>query len=87
MALDLPAGLVPCVRETALLLYGAAVEALHLALTEAGDAGVDVRRHDERVRRLSGAARRSSAGPATRRRPTAGSVARATCSRTSYRAR
>ncbi len=43
-----PAGLVRCVRETGLLLYGATAEALQLAI--GGDAAVEeLRRHRERL--------------------------------------
>jgi hypothetical protein len=50
VGLEVPGALVPCVRETALLQYRAAVEALHLAFDgqEAGHA----RRERERVARL-----------------------------------
>jgi hypothetical protein len=50
VGLEVPSALVPCVRETVLLQYRAAVEALHLAFGEPEPG--DVRRERERLRRL-----------------------------------
>ncbi len=55
VALEVPAGLVPCVRETVLLLYRAAVEALHMALGGPGESAApleEVRPHRERLTQL-----------------------------------
>ncbi|MEA2377755.1 MAG: hypothetical protein QOD13_1662 [Thermoleophilaceae bacterium] len=49
MALEIPAGLVVCVRDTALLLYRATVEALHLALGETTPPLQEVRLHRDRL--------------------------------------
>jgi hypothetical protein len=51
VALQVPGGLVPGLRDTVLLLYGAAVEGLHLALGPGGEAGEleEVRRQRDRV--------------------------------------
>jgi len=50
VGLEVPGALVPCVRETVLLQYRAAVEALHLAFGEPEPGGV--RRQRERLGRL-----------------------------------
>jgi hypothetical protein len=55
VAVELPAALVPCVRETVLLQYRAAVEALHLAFGALGEAATsleEVRRGRDRLGRL-----------------------------------
>jgi len=55
VAVELPAALVPCVRETVLLQYRAALEALHLAfgaLDEAATSLEEVRRGRGRLGRL-----------------------------------
>jgi hypothetical protein len=52
MALEIPGLLVPCVRETALLQYRAAVEALHLALGAHGEPLGEVRRARARLGQL-----------------------------------
>jgi hypothetical protein len=52
MALEIPGALVPCVRETVLLQYRAAVEALHLAFDAEGEALGEVRRAHERLGQL-----------------------------------
>src|SRR5829696_4372484 len=55
VAMEVPAALVPCMRETALMQYRAAVEALHLAFGAHGEAGAsaeDVRRGRARLRQL-----------------------------------
>lgn len=55
VAVELPAALVPCVRETVLLQYRAALEALHLAFGALGEAVVsleEVRRGRDRLGRL-----------------------------------
>jgi hypothetical protein len=55
VALEVPVGLVACIRDTTLLLYRAAVEALHLALGAHGEAGStlgEVRRHRARLTEL-----------------------------------
>jgi hypothetical protein len=52
MALEVPGVLVPCVRETVLLQYRAAVEALHLALGARGEPLGEVRLARERLGRL-----------------------------------
>lgn len=54
VALQVPCGVAPGVRDTVLLLYRAAVEALHLAFGAHGDAGElgEVRAQRERVREL-----------------------------------
>ena len=44
MALEIPGALVPCVRETVLLQYRSAVEALHLAFGAEGEPPGEVRR-------------------------------------------
>jgi hypothetical protein len=50
VGLEVPGALVPCVRETVLLQYRAAVEALHLAFGEPQPG--DPRRERERLARL-----------------------------------
>jgi hypothetical protein len=50
VVLEVPGALVPCVRETVLLQYRAAVEALHLGFAESG--ADDLRRERERLARL-----------------------------------
>jgi hypothetical protein len=55
VAVELPAALVPCVRETVLLQYRAALEALHLAFGALGEAATsleEVRRGRDRLGRL-----------------------------------
>jgi hypothetical protein len=54
VALQVPGGLAPGLRETVLLLYRAAVEALHLAFGAQGDAGEldEVRAQRKRLREL-----------------------------------
>ena len=55
VAVELPAALVPCVRETVLLQYRAALEALHLAFGALGEPGVsleEARRGRDRLARL-----------------------------------
>jgi hypothetical protein len=52
VGLEVPGALVPCVRETVLLQYRAAVEALHLALGEPGGAVEQARRERDRLARL-----------------------------------
>jgi hypothetical protein len=55
VAVELPAALVPCVRETVLLQYRAALEALHLAFGALGEATTpleEVRRGRDRLGRL-----------------------------------
>jgi len=55
VAVELPAALVPCVRETVLLQYRAALEALHLAFGALGQAATsldEVRRGRDRLGRL-----------------------------------
>ena len=55
VALEVPAALVPCMRETVLMQYRAAVEALHLAFGAQGGPGAspeDVRRGRARLRQL-----------------------------------
>jgi hypothetical protein len=52
MALEIPGALVPCVRETVLLQYRAAVEALHLAFGAGGEPLGEVRRARERLGQL-----------------------------------
>jgi hypothetical protein len=55
VALQVPAGLVACIRDTTLLLYRAAVEALHLAFGAHGERGAsleEVRRHRARLTEL-----------------------------------
>jgi hypothetical protein len=55
VGLEVPASLVPCMRETVLLQYRAAVEALHLAFgvqDEPGASLEEVRRERERLGRL-----------------------------------
>jgi hypothetical protein len=54
VAVELPAALVPCVRETVLLQYRAALEALHLAFGALGEAISleEVRRGRDRLGRL-----------------------------------
>jgi len=55
VAVELPAALVPCVRETVLLQYRASLEALHLAFGALGEATTsleDVRRGRDRLGRL-----------------------------------
>jgi hypothetical protein len=55
VALEVPAGLVACIRDTALLLYRAAVEALHLAFGAHGEGGAaldEVRRQRARLAEL-----------------------------------
>ena len=54
MALEIPGALVPCVRETVLLQYRAAVEALHLAFGAEGEPLGEVRRARERLGQLGG---------------------------------
>ena len=55
VALQVPGGVVPCMRETVLLLYRAGVEALHLAFGERGDTGEleEVRLHRDRLTELA----------------------------------
>jgi hypothetical protein len=55
VGLEVPAALVPGVRETVLLQYRAAVEALHLAFGAAVESGApheEVRRHRKRIGQL-----------------------------------
>jgi hypothetical protein len=55
VALEVPGAVVPCVRETVLLQYRAAVEALHLAFGAQGVPGAsleEVRRDRDRLGRL-----------------------------------
>jgi hypothetical protein len=55
VAVELPAALVPCVRETVLLQYRAALEALHLAFGALGEGATpleEVRRGRDRLGRL-----------------------------------
>jgi hypothetical protein len=53
MALEIPGALVPCVRETVLLQYRAAVEALHLAFRdEPAGSHTEVRRARRRLGQL-----------------------------------
>ena len=55
VAMEVPAALVRCMRETVLMQYRAAVEALHLAFGGEGGAGAspeDVRRGRARLRQL-----------------------------------
>jgi hypothetical protein len=55
VAVELPAALVPCVRETVLLQYRAALEALHLAFGARGEAATsldEARRGRDRLARL-----------------------------------
>ena len=55
VAVELPAALVPCVRETVLLQYRAALEALHLAFGARGEAATsldEARRGRDRLGRL-----------------------------------
>jgi hypothetical protein len=52
VAVGLPATLVPCVRETVLLQYRAALEALHLAFGAAATSLGEVRRGRDRLGRL-----------------------------------
>jgi hypothetical protein len=52
MALEIPGALVPCVRETVLLQYRAAVEALHLGFGARGEPLGEVRRARERLGQL-----------------------------------
>jgi hypothetical protein len=55
VAVQVPARVVPTVRETVVLLYRATVEALHLALGaygESGEALGEARCHRDRLRRL-----------------------------------
>jgi len=55
VAVELPAALVPCVRETVLLQYRAALEALHLAFGARGDTATsleEVRRGRARLGRI-----------------------------------
>ena len=55
VAVELPAALVPCVRETVLLQYRAALEALHLAFGARGEAATsleEVRRGRDRLGRI-----------------------------------
>ena len=57
MALEVPSALVPCVRETVLLQYQAAAEALQLAFRARGEAGpsrAEVLRARERLGQLGG---------------------------------
>jgi hypothetical protein len=52
MALEIPGALVPCVRETVLLQYRAAAEALHLALGAGREPLGEVRPARERLGQL-----------------------------------
>jgi hypothetical protein len=52
MALEIPGALVPCMRETVLLQYRSAVEALHLAFGAEGEPPGEVRRARERLGQL-----------------------------------
>ena len=54
VALQVPGGLVPCIRETVLLLYRAAVEALHLAFGAHVEGGEleEIRLHRDRLTEL-----------------------------------
>src|SRR5687768_1682411 len=52
VAVEVPAALVPCVRETVVMQYRAALEALHLAFGEPEAAPEEVRHGRERLGRL-----------------------------------
>jgi hypothetical protein len=52
VGLEVPGALVPCVRETVVLQYRAAVEVLQLALEEPGGSFGEARRERDRLGRL-----------------------------------